>query len=82
MHFPALKNCAKPNLAIQRAIETKPPQWLLENPYFFCENGAEFSWREVAENIGHALHKAGKIKDPDPKTFPDAAYDNLFVRCA
>ena len=38
-----------------------------ENPYFFADNGVEFSWAEAAENIGRILHKAGKIASPEPR---------------
>ena len=60
-------------------MERSPPSTFLDNPYFFCENGKEFSWREVAEEIGKAMHTAGKLKDPQPKTYPESTYEDLFV---
>ena len=60
-------------------------QWLennnasaVSNPYFFCENGTELSWGECAAEIGRALHKAGRIKDPKPRTVPKEMYDEFF----
>ncbi|KAF1987905.1 NAD(P)-binding protein [Aulographum hederae CBS 113979] len=50
----------------------------LANPYFFCENGKEFSWLEVAQHVGNALHAKGLIKSAQTKTFPEDAYDDLF----
>ncbi|KIW74722.1 hypothetical protein Z517_11492 [Fonsecaea pedrosoi CBS 271.37] len=59
-------------------MENTPAQDFLDNPYFFCENGREASWREVAEMIGEGLHKAGKIQDPTPKTIPKDLWGDLF----
>jgi hypothetical protein len=50
----------------------------IDNPYFFCENGKEFSWREVGEEVGKALHHTGKIDDPVPRSFPPELYGDLF----
>ena len=60
-------------------LENTPPEEVLKNPYFFCENGKEFSWREAAEQIGKALFEAGKIRSPEPKTIPKDLYRDLFV---
>ena len=49
-----------------------------KNPYFFIENGDEYSWGEAAEQIGKALHKLGKISDPTPKTIPEDLYGDIF----
>ena len=59
-------------------MESADPKELLANPYFFCENGYEASWKEVATEIGKGLHAAGKIKDPNPKEFPKDLYNDLF----
>jgi nucleoside-diphosphate-sugar epimerase len=48
------------------------------NPYFFCENGEEFSWREVAENVGKALHERGLIGDTVPREFGENDEEELF----
>jgi len=52
---------------------------VLDNPYFFCENAVEFAWGEAAEEIGKGLHKAGKVKDPAPKTIPEELYPDVCV---
>ncbi|KAL9618773.1 MAG: hypothetical protein Q9160_006567 [Pyrenula sp. 1 TL-2023] len=59
-------------------LEQSSPKEVLENPYFFCENGKEFSWLEVGQEVGKALYEAGKIKEAEPKTFPEDQYDDLF----
>jgi nucleoside-diphosphate-sugar epimerase len=59
-------------------LEKSSPQVVLENPYFFCENGVEASWMEVAEEVGKGLHKAGKIKDAKPREVPKELYGDLF----
>ena len=51
---------------------------LLQNPYFFCENGVETSWKEVAVEIGRILFERGKIEDPTPRTIPKELYGDLF----
>ena len=60
-------------------MEKASPEEVLENPYFFCESGKEFSWKEAAEVIGKALYKAGKIKSPEPRTIPEELYGDIFV---
>lgn len=62
-------------------MENSSPASLLENPYYFCESGKEASWKEVAIAIGEGLHKAGKIKDPTPKTLPEDLYGDVFAEC-
>ncbi|EXJ85130.1 hypothetical protein A1O3_05805 [Capronia epimyces CBS 606.96] len=59
-------------------MESAPPTEFLENPYFFCENGHDTSWKTVAEMIGSNLYKAGKIADPTPKTIPPELYGDLY----
>lgn len=59
-------------------MEAAEPQELLDNPYFFCENGVEKSWLEVAQQVAKALHEAGKITDPQPRTVTQDQYGDLF----
>jgi hypothetical protein len=54
---------------------------LVRNPYFFCENDKEFSWYEVADNIGHGLKSAGRIEDGSPQPIPEDLWADLFVSC-
>jgi len=61
---------ARAYIVLLHWMETCDPSELLANPYFFCENGKEFSWREVAEEIGKGLHAAGKIESPEPRSIP------------
>ena len=58
--------------------ERAPAEELLQNPYFFCENGVETSWKEVAAEIGKILFERGKIEDPTPRTIPKELYGDLF----
>lgn len=59
-------------------IESSPPSVFLQNPYFFCENGREFSWKEVAEEVAKSLHAKGLIKDATPREFKKEEWDELF----
>jgi nucleoside-diphosphate-sugar epimerase len=59
-------------------MERNSPKVVLENPYFFCENGVEASWMEVAVEVGKGLYKAGRIKDATPKEVPRELYGELF----
>jgi nucleoside-diphosphate-sugar epimerase len=49
----------------------------LKNPYFFCENGTEFTWREAAEHIGKALKEKGLIEDEVPRSIGPKYYEGL-----
>ncbi|KAF2710270.1 NAD(P)-binding protein [Pleomassaria siparia CBS 279.74] len=69
---------ARAYIVLLHHIETSPPSETLKNPYFFCENGKEFSWIEVAEEIGKALHGKGLIQDATPKAFKETDYEDLF----
>lgn len=71
---------ARAYVVLLHHMEQATPAQLLENPYYFCEctGDDEPSWRDVASAIGEGLHKAGKIKDPQPKTVPEDLYDDLF----
>jgi hypothetical protein len=51
---------------------------LLANPYFFCENGKEFSWREAAEQISKALYEAGRLESAEARPVPEQMWDDLF----
>lgn len=59
-------------------IESCEPRDLVKNPYFFCENGKEFSWKEVAEEVGKSLHAKGLIKEPTPREYKEDDWDELF----
>jgi nucleoside-diphosphate-sugar epimerase len=50
----------------------------LKNPYFFCENGTEFTWREAAERIGKALKEKGLIEEEVPRSIRPKYYESLF----
>ncbi|KAK5214174.1 hypothetical protein LTR41_000366 [Exophiala xenobiotica] len=59
-------------------LEQTPAEKVLENPYFFCENGQDCAWGEFVAAIGQALKDAGRITDATPQTIPEKDYDNLF----
>lgn len=60
-------------------MESAPPSYTLNNPYFFCENGEEFAWKEAAEEIAKGLHNAGKVKEVTLKTIPEDLYGDVAV---
>lgn len=51
---------------------------VLENPYFFCENGHEFAWGDAVATIAKALHDAGRIRSAETNTIPQSEYGDLF----
>lgn len=63
---------------ILRWMESATGDDVRANPFFFCENGVEASWKEVAAEIAKGLVDAGKIKDLEPKTAPESLYGDLF----
>jgi len=48
-----------------------------ENLYWFCEDGHEFTYRDLADTIGKALHERGRIADPTPREPPEALFGEL-----
>ncbi|KAM0208146.1 hypothetical protein ACHAQI_007156 [Fusarium lateritium] len=69
---------ARGYLAILHYMESASGEEVLDNPYFFIENGEESSWGQCAEEIGKALKDAGRIQDPTPRQVPADLYDDLF----
>lgn len=59
-------------------VEKSAPSAILENPYFFAENGSEVSMLEVAEVIAQTLHEAGKISAPKVQSFSESDYGDVF----
>lgn len=72
---------ARAYIVLLHHMEKSGPASLLENPYYFCEGSGEkeASWKDVASAIGEGLHKAGKIKDPAPRTLPKDLYGDVFA---
>jgi nucleoside-diphosphate-sugar epimerase len=68
---------ARGYVAVLHFLEHADQKEVLANPYWLCENGEEFTWKEAAEVIGQALYKAGKIKDPAPRNPPTELYSEL-----
>jgi nucleoside-diphosphate-sugar epimerase len=73
-----VSDLAKGYMLILHWMENSKPEDVFENPYFFCENGTEVSWRDAATEIGKALHAAGKFADPAARSVPPELYDDLF----
>lgn len=69
---------ARGYIALLRWLEQTPAGEVMENPYFFCESGHDIAWKEPVAVIGQALHAAGRIKDPSPRTIPEQDYKDLF----
>ncbi|KIW24957.1 uncharacterized protein PV07_10633 [Cladophialophora immunda] len=69
---------ARGYLTLLHWLEQTDASKVLENPYFFCENGQEFAWRDAVAQVGKALHAAGRIKSPEPKSIPESDFDDLF----
>jgi hypothetical protein len=69
---------ARAYIVLLHHIESAEASTLVQNPYFFCENGKEISWKEVAEEVGQALYAKGLIKDATPKELKKEVWDDLF----
>ncbi|KAF2452218.1 NAD(P)-binding protein [Karstenula rhodostoma CBS 690.94] len=69
---------ARAYIVLLHYMEKSPASVFLDNPYFFCENGREFSWREVAEQVGKSLKEKGLLKDAEPKEFSEKDWEELF----
>eukprot|EP01103_Thecamoeba_quadrilineata_P019835 TRINITY_DN8227_c0_g1_i1.p1 TRINITY_DN8227_c0_g1~~TRINITY_DN8227_c0_g1_i1.p1 ORF type:complete len:343 (-),score=50.12 TRINITY_DN8227_c0_g1_i1:141-1169(-) len=73
-----VSDLARGYLTILHYMEATSGEKVLENPYFFIENGEEYSWGRCAEEIGKALEKVKKIQDPTPREIPRELYNYLF----
>jgi nucleoside-diphosphate-sugar epimerase len=59
-------------------LERSPAAEVQGNPYFFCENGTEFAWRDAVGVVGKALFEAGRIQSPETREIPKEDYKDLF----
>ncbi|KAK5057550.1 hypothetical protein LTR84_011550 [Exophiala bonariae] len=73
-----LDDLTRAYIVLLHHMESSSPSEFLKNPYFFCENGHDTSWKAIAEMIGKGLHKAGKIESPEPRTVPKSDYADLW----
>lgn len=73
-----VSDLARGYMTILKYMETTSGDEVLQNPYFFIENGEEVSWEQCAEMIGRSLQGAGRIQDPVPRQIPTALYGDLF----
>ncbi|EKD13267.1 uncharacterized protein L3040_007344 [Drepanopeziza brunnea f. sp. 'multigermtubi'] len=69
---------ARGYLTILHWMEATDGERVLENPYWFIENGEELSWKEMAAAVGQALVAAGEIADAAPREIPAELYGDLF----
>ena len=69
---------ARGYMTILHYMESSSGEEVLKNPYFFSENGEDYSWEACAEMIGKALKQAGKIEDSTPREIPEELYGDLF----
>lgn len=73
-----VSDLARGYLTILKYMESASEAKVLENPYFFIENGHEHSWEECAAEIGKGLTLAGKLQDPTPRVIPADLYSYIF----
>lgn len=73
-----VKDLARGYMRILHWLEATAAEEANANPYWFCENGQELSWGEIAAEIGRVLYKERRISSSDTKTIPRAEYDDLF----
>lgn len=73
-----VSDLARGYLLILHWMESSTSSKVLENPYWFSENGEELSWSSIASTIGKGLHKAGKVQDPTTKEIPEDLYKDIM----
>ncbi|KAF1954558.1 NAD(P)-binding protein [Byssothecium circinans] len=66
------------SLLLSDLTSPSPSLNVLENPYFFTEDGYIYSWKEVAERIGNVLFRLGKIESPGPRVLSEEHYADLL----
>ncbi|PVI05256.1 NAD(P)-binding protein [Periconia macrospinosa] len=69
---------ARAYIVLLHHMERSSAVEFVQNPYFFCENGKEFSWKEAAEQVGKALKERALIKDETPREFSREDWEELF----
>ncbi|KAK6418080.1 hypothetical protein LTR95_017242 [Oleoguttula sp. CCFEE 5521] len=69
---------ARAYVMILHWAESAPDGAATGSPYFFCENGEEISWGDIAGMIGEGLHSAGKVDAASAKEIPRQEYDDVF----
>ena len=69
---------ARAYVTILHWLEESPESVVLEHPYWFCENGEEISWGEVAAMIGRSLQPLGKVQSAEPREIPESEWGDLF----
>lgn len=69
---------ARAYLLILHWAETAPDSAATGNPYFFCENGEEISWYEIARMIDEQLEPLGKVYNNQTKEIPNIIWADLF----
>lgn len=74
-----VKDLARGYMTILHWMERTSSAEVVQNPYFFCENGQELSWGQCAAKIGRILQKAGRVSTAEPKTIPQENYNDIFA---
>ncbi|CZT14679.1 related to Weak similarity to Y.pseudotuberculosis CDP-3,6-dideoxy-D-glycero-L-glycero-4-hexulose-5-epimerase [Ramularia collo-cygni] len=69
---------ARAYMLVLRWAQTAPDSVATGNPYFFCENGEEISWGEIAAMIGQQLEPLGKVYVSSTKEIPEEIHGDLF----
>ncbi|TKX26469.1 NAD dependent epimerase-like protein 5 [Elsinoe australis] len=67
-------------MTLLKWLEESGPEVALEHPYFFCENGREVTWGEMAGVIGEELYAVGKVEGKGAREIPEEEYGDLFGR--
>ncbi|KAJ5273370.1 hypothetical protein N7478_008495 [Penicillium angulare] len=73
-----VKDLARAFLTVLKYVETVSPAVLLENLWFFAENGSEVAMIECAKHIGEALFDAGKIQSSAVRSFTESECVDVF----
>jgi nucleoside-diphosphate-sugar epimerase len=73
-----IKDLARAYVLLLHWLEGSDSGEIYENPYFFCENGAELSWGECAAEIGRVLRDRGVFESAQTRTIPRDLYNDIF----
>jgi nucleoside-diphosphate-sugar epimerase len=74
-----MRDLSRAYLLLMSKISSLSPS-VQENPYFFADNGYEFSWAEAAENVGRILHKLGKIESAEVREWKKEELGDVYGR--
>lgn len=69
---------ARAYMVILKDLASLPSAKILENPFYFAENGAEASFAQMTEHAAQVLYGLNKIESPQPRVWTEEDYPHVI----